>query len=363
MASLITFPQLAALSIALNHADQGVIQVFPSGDFRATDGRPEDVDTWRMDADIAAALIERFALRRRRLVIDYEHQTLAATTNGQPAPAAGWITGLEWRDGQGVYARVEWTSRASTYIAAEEYLYISPVFSYDKDGRPLELFHAALTNDPALGGMDEVRLAAASQAAHYLALNAARNHPNTKEDDMSELLKALYRVLGLAEDATEEEAIEKLNEFVQAAATTATEVAELTAEVEEKTDEVAALKARTGKTDPARFVPISAMTELHTQVAALTRAQAERDVDSVVMAALTANKLTPGMESWARELGSKDLPALKTYLTQVAPIAALSSTQTGNHSPFGQGNQLTADEIAVCKKMGLDQAAYLKHRT
>ena len=101
-------PMVAALSIALRPGQAGQvqheIQVFPAGEFRAFDGRPDDVDTWRMDGDIARALIERFNARQRRLVVDYEHQTLAAATNGQPAPASGWMKSLEWREGQGVFA-------------------------------------------------------------------------------------------------------------------------------------------------------------------------------------------------------------------------------------------------------------------
>ena len=48
-----------------------------------------NVPSWRINAAIASAVMERFNGPR---VIDYEHQTLHKEANGQPAPAAGWIT-------------------------------------------------------------------------------------------------------------------------------------------------------------------------------------------------------------------------------------------------------------------------------
>ena len=84
---------------------------------------------------------------------------------------------LEWREGQGVFALVDWTKRAQDHIAAEEYLYISPVFTYDKQGRPQDILHAALTNDPALDNMDAVRVAAASALASGIAHGGALPFP------------------------------------------------------------------------------------------------------------------------------------------------------------------------------------------
>lgn len=66
-------------------------------------------DTWLMDNAAALACIEAFAAMSRKLKIDYEHQTIHAGTNGQPAPAAGWIQSLEWRPDEGLVAQVEWT--------------------------------------------------------------------------------------------------------------------------------------------------------------------------------------------------------------------------------------------------------------
>lgn len=139
-----------------------VVQLFPSGQFRAADGRPHELPAWWIDASTAANLIRRASNRQTPFVIDYEHQTLHTEKNGQPAPAAGWFPAIEWRSG-GLFATdVTWTHKAKAMIAAGEYRFISPVFTYSQaTGEIQELLHAGLTNVPAIDGMDQLRLEAA----------------------------------------------------------------------------------------------------------------------------------------------------------------------------------------------------------
>jgi hypothetical protein len=158
----------AALSFQVD-ANKNRVQLLPAGSFRARDGRPAGVYAWRIDREIAQRVIERFRAAKNPRVIDYEHQTLNSAENGQPAPAAGWFTGLEWVDGVGLFAvGVIWTERAKAMIRSNEYRYISPVFRFDKHtGEVLEIINAALTNVPALDGMLE--LAAARSESPLLA--------------------------------------------------------------------------------------------------------------------------------------------------------------------------------------------------
>ena len=80
-------------------AGRVLTQITPAGDFGPSDGRALDVPAWRVDAAIAARVIAAHN-PAQPLVIDYEHQTLHAESNGQPAPAAGWIHALRWIDGR-----------------------------------------------------------------------------------------------------------------------------------------------------------------------------------------------------------------------------------------------------------------------
>lgn len=373
---LATF-QMAALTVSLSGAaDADLIQLFPAGAFRSTDGsgRPEDVAAWQMDADIAAHVIRQFDERGQPIVIDYEHQTLSTEKNGQPAPAAGWVQRLIWQE-KGLYAAVKWTARARQYIGADEYLYISPVFPYDDQGRVLAVLHVALTNNPALTGMDQVRLAAASALASFSSFNAPGG-PRTsalppEENIMNEAMKRLLALLGLPETATEEEVLAALQAFQDKQQADQEKLAELTAEnekleelsadQEKLKDEVAALRA--GKIDPTKYVPVAALTALQKQVNDLADTQGAREVDEIVSAALSAGKLAPALEPWARDLGKKDIAALRAYVGAATPIAALTGSQTTTlQIGDGKAATLTADELAVCRATGVDPAQYVKHR-
>ena len=126
-----------------------LVQLLPLGHFRARDGRPAadypGLTGWQCDESIAQALIARFSAEGMPLLLDYEHQTMLAEENGQPAPASGWGRNLQLL-GDGLYAEVEWTERAKAMIRAGEYKFISPVFTFnEKTGVVLKLLHAALT--------------------------------------------------------------------------------------------------------------------------------------------------------------------------------------------------------------------------
>jgi phage I-like protein len=150
-------------------ANNKSVQLLPAGTFKARDGRPADVPArhWYTDAALAAHVIAKASALATDIVIDYEHQTLNAENNGQPAPAAGWLQGaaLEWREGQGLFATgVQWTPSAAAMVKAREYRYLSPVFRYDRQtGAVLELLHVGLTNFPALDGMESLPALAAAR--------------------------------------------------------------------------------------------------------------------------------------------------------------------------------------------------------
>lgn len=156
-------------------------QMFPAGKFRTQDGRPKELNDWVMTAQIASRLIEAFQAKKNPMVVDYEHQTALAADNGKPAPAAGWVHGLEWREGQGLYAvDVKWTEAARASIQADEYRYISPTFRYSREtGEVLHLVNAALTNSPALDGMEAavaLRLTNEADGEELAALRLEKNN-------------------------------------------------------------------------------------------------------------------------------------------------------------------------------------------
>ncbi len=326
---------VASLAAALP-ADGAAVQLLPAGTFRASDGsgRPADAPHWKLDGAIAARLIARVAAKANPLVIDYEHQTLFAEKNGQPAPAAGWFAGksLEWRDGAGLFATApEWTPPAAARIANGEYRYISPVFEYDRaSGEVLDIRMAALTNNPGLAGMAAV------------ALTALNDFSTEEVPQVNQTLTKLLAVMCLAESFSEADALSA--------------VAALKAKADSLDTQIAALKAQAP--DPAKFVPVETMASLQTQVAALTAEITAGKVGAVVADALAAGKLLPAQKEWAEALGKSDFAALTAYVEKTPAIAALQGTQTGGKGGSENTHQPSDVDVAVMKALGLTAAQF-----
>jgi phage I-like protein len=318
---------LAALLATVPPVDAtGRAQLLPAGEFAARDGRPGPGRTWKVsEADgmrLAADINEVAA--RNPIVIDYEHQTLNAEHNGQPAPAAGWIRSVEWVPGRGLFATVEWTDKARAHIEAREYRFISPVIAWDKTtGRVVGVLNAALVNHPALLGMDSVT---AGLAARQALTTLKTPHPPENPMDRAKLI-AMLKLPENATDAQVEAAVAKLN----------TDLAASQAEVNTLRTQTDALR---GQDAAAR----EAMQSLQQQVTALTAANTQRDVDALVTQALQAGKLLPAQRDWATKLGLKDLESLKAYIASAQAVSLAG--QTGGKPPAGSEDQQNPQELA-----------------
>ena len=349
---------LGIAACAISVTASGEIQLLPAGEFRAIDGRPKDVPGWVIDAQIAASVISAFNLKKNDTVIDYEHQTILSAQNGQPAPASGWFSQLEWRD-DGLWAvDVRWTERASARISDKEYKYISPVFAYDKrTGAVKGLLHAALTNNPAL---DDMHAVAASQFAQLI------NQSQKESLSMDGILEQLRWMLNLPVTSSQDEVIAELQKAIdqiKAAQPTAAASADfnVVALIKSQADQIAALTASASNPDPSKFVPVATMQTLQNEFAALRAQITEREVNEVVTAALASGKILPAQEAWARGHGKENLASLKAYLEGAQPIAALTATQTGGIPPEGSTTvQLDENQLAVCRATGTAPEDFMK---
>ena len=317
-------------------AASGRIQLFPAGTFAARDGRPGNLrgvnaTSWRLTAQDAEAVIAHWQRTATPLVVDYEHQTQLAAQNGRPAPAAGWITSLEWEEGRGLFAGVDWTDKARAHIRAGEYRYISPVFAFDRqNGAVLRLICAALTNHPALDGMD----AASATFTPY------------EEPPMKQILAAL----GLPETADEAAALAALTTLRQ-----------------ERDSAKAQAEAAP---DPQKFVAMATFSAVQKEAAQLrdeltklkNEAQAAALKDDIE-AALKDGRLTAATKGWAESLAKTAPDALKAFLATQPPVQALTGTQTGGRTPAGDKPgtaALTDEEQYVCNQLGMTAEEYRK---
>ena len=296
------------------------IELVPNGAVAGADGRAFIND--RPDEFIAQS--RKLQRIKGCWAVDFDHQIQLATNPmaGGRAPAAGWISELESRQGS-IWGKVEWTDLGLEAIQKKHYRGISPVFAFDKKSkRALGLLTAALTNNPNLD---------------LVALNARQ--PSQQETNSMDWLK---KQLGLAEDATEDAVKTALNSFValagalaaalgmDAKAALAMNAETLGAALKQKfgTSDVlvavcakAGLKAdahadaivsalqKVGDPDPTRFVPIEAHAALKVELDTLKADEPKK----LVAWALQNRKIVPAQESWALEYAQRDLEGFKKF--------------------------------------------------
>lgn len=136
----------------------GFYQIAVVGEWKGHRGQPGG---FRLTGDDLRSIEEYFNARYLAnsvdLVVDYEHQSLVAKSEGIKAPAAGWIGRLERRaDGQQLWAIIHWNDAARELLKKREYRYLSPVYAPNwpdpKSGKvwPFICNSVALTNRPFL---------------------------------------------------------------------------------------------------------------------------------------------------------------------------------------------------------------------
>lgn len=340
---------IAALTHVID-VSKPLVQLTPDGKFNARDGRPASmkgtsIDSWNMSPDIAKPLLARLHARKNDIVVDYEHQTLNSEQNGQPAPAAGWITpqDITYNPSVGLVAPVRWTQTALAHIKNDEYRYISPVIEFNPiTGDVINIAHVALTNYAAIDGM---------KAVSALRAKYDQNQTQNEENTMDKAKLAL--LLGVAADASEE-VIETALKALQADKQT---LVALRSDLGIKDGEdgktaIAALKVNRAP-DLSQFAPLKVVEDLKTQVAELTAQAKVDEVDALVKKALADGRLIASEEDWARERGENDIAALKAYLNRSPAIAALKGMQTKNNPPADENSESLSDaEIQAAKLTG-----------
>ena len=273
--------------------------------------------------------------------VDYDHQLEHATENGQPAPAAGWITELEVR-ADGVWGRVEWTEKGRAHVAAREYRYVSPVYYHDRNGVIQSIESVALTNIPNLTGLKAL---------------ASRELPGlqsvTGESSMS-FLKTLASLFGVT-DAEPTEAV------VEAAAR---RVMTEAAKADDKTPggiakAVQAVAVRAEHPDVSKYVPVETFNVVNAELSQMKAAQSL----ALVEQGKAEGKISPALEGWAKEAAASDPEAFKKFLAAAPDLRpggkaaqSVKATPPGN----GSGDNLDDTEKSLCRAMGISEEAYKK---
>lgn len=326
-----------------------VIRLVPLGLVKSQKG------DFKVDAESFASMKEQFARRGIDIVIDYEHQTL----DDVQAPAAGWIKELILEEGA-IAAKVEWTPKAQEYLRNKEYRYLSPVVLVRKsDGKATVLHSAALTNTPAIDGM-------------FPIINSITLKDEGGLTNM-ELLKKLAKLLGLGEDATEEQVLQKLQGSLG-------ELEQMKANgKQQKTDpgagEVVANKVICGllgiKEDSKTEDVAAAIVALKAQKPAGYVAEAEfkalkdklekRDAEEAVMKALKAGKLSAAQREWATEYALKDPKGFAAFVEKAPVTVPVGKLAIEDGTDGKKEEVLDETTLKICKSMGVSEEDLKKY--
>lgn len=333
-----------ALSFKLNQEVNGRVQLFPFGWFEAQDGR---AGSWYLGDSNGYRLAEDINRLGIELMIDYEHQTLYIAENGKGNPAAGWITKAEYISGEGLFADVKWTPKATQEIKDGVYRYLSPLFLADSSGVVTKVLNAALTNRPALHNLQEA-VAFSQQFSHLF--------PPEESNSMKTLLIKLF---ALSADATDEQITEKLTALSAAKGDSPVALSDVYTELAKEKSQVVALSAKVNNPDPAKFVALSDLQMVQTELNSLKQQINDKERDDLIKTALSDGRLLPGQKQWAEDLGKSNLQALSKFLETTSPNPALSGQPQAGNPPSEQKVALSAGEVAAAKALGLSESAFI----
>lgn len=307
---------LTALCFKMESVDadaSGVwLPLIPAGTFQGNDGR-----TWHNSNP--EEIIQRFTKKRP---FDVEHATHIKGPKGEPAPAYGWITKLENRNGE-IWGFTEWNTEGREMIEEKKYAFYSPAFGHDKEsGFVYTVESAGLTNEPNL---------------NVPALNR-------QEENEMKLSPIVVAALGLTESATEQDAVTAINSL--------------------KSEKDIALN-RASNIDLSVAVPKEtyqlALNRAETAEAALKEIR-ESEIDALVDGAIKVGKVAPANRDMYVGLCRAEggIEQFKKFVETAPAIATNSKVTTSPDSV--QADELDPEEIALCRKMGVTQEEYLKSK-
>lgn len=256
------------------------ILIAPWGEVQSTNG------DFLVDEQGVQAAIAQFREHGTDLPIDFEHQTLGGAYSSPDglAPAAGWIKSLMAEPAVGLMAEVQWTPRGIEQLRTKQYRYLSPVaIIRGSDRRMVGLHSAALTNKPAIVGMEAiinrtadtaVARASGARATVVSTVRSDSEPQHGEEHVMLDLLNNLRTQLNLNPEVGTRQVLLAASQRLQ--------------EVQEQ--------------------------------------QSQRSAEDRVVQAMACGKLTEAQRDWAMQLALKDGASFEDWLASAPVVVCLGRT-------------------------------------
>ncbi len=246
--------------------------------------------------------------------VDFEHATHIKGEVGERADAVGWVREIANRDGA-LWGRIDWTDTGRAAVVSRGYRYLSPGFFFNPATRVIaRLVSVGLTNVP-----------------NFVLPALNREIPNL-ETDMD---PAVLQALGLTATATAADAVLAINTL--------------------KSAEQLALN-RAATPDPEKFVPRAdhqlALDRITTFEAA-EKTRADEAAVAAVDAAIAGGKIAPASRDYHLATCRAD-GGLERFTTfAAAQPVIVPASGLGKKDPVALPGKLNADELAVCRQLGM----------
>jgi phage I-like protein len=331
------------------------------------------VYTGEFTAEHGRTMMEHARRKKARVPVDSEHflKSLADEIGVEEQDAAAVFAGkaaamgfgdLALRDDGLWIEKVEWVPLARRVLQQGVLRYFSPVVRGLVDGR-LRVTSVALTNTPALDGLDEL-VAKGEDDDNGGSAPTATGRPPAREGVETvnkELLAQLAALLSLDAVALSDDgsAPAAIIEKMQALAA---EIAALRAAVAEKTAFVAGVKDTLALADgdglavlQGKVLALAAQAKdavaLSERVQALERTAAEKARAELITRGLAEGRLTQALvDGWAQ---SQDAAVLTAYLASAPVIVPVGRTVRDGDLPKAATAALSEMEVKVCRAAGL----------
>jgi phage I-like protein len=303
----------------------GRIPLHPWGEFFGNGRR------FVFDEASLAAVRQQLATQGRPWVLDWHHATLDAEQGKRDkAPAAGFVYDLVVEEGY-VYGLVEWTPEGALDVVKGAFGFISPVLMHTEDGHIVGYHSHALTNRPG---------------THW-----------QRRIGLEEKMDWLKQLLGLAQDATEEQTKAALE-----ALTARAKLGDLLVQALQLTDTSLTPELR------GRVIRLAAsegvMEEVKTLRAQLEQDRQERDqnrVASLVEAALEDGRILETQKATFLRLAAQDFEGAKAAL-EALPKRVPTGLPALNKQPAqAQATRLSDNDLAVARIVGVSEEALKKY--
>lgn len=194
--------------ISLGDTDELSVQIAPIGNFTGSDKDGNPIPE-KLSEEALYSLAEKLNSSGEEVLCDIDH---ASTRLGceKDSKAAGWFSQFFVSPLKGLWAKVKLTTLGKKLVEDREYRFLSPVFSLNENGEPVDLHSVAFTNVPAFKNHIKPIL---NNEANEILINDEKDILSMTKDELKELIISTISEMKVAEEKAE--AVEEIKEEIK----------------------------------------------------------------------------------------------------------------------------------------------------